>query len=149
MPGAQTERIARKFCDCTLPKEEWTHEAHLRVGLWYLLRFAPAEAMDRLRDGIRRYNEATGVANTEDSGYHETITRLYVVLIACFLEDEDPSRPIDSLAARVVEALGDQKRPLTFYSKDLLMSKEARARWVEPDVAPLPDVAGGGLGDFR
>ena len=68
-----------------MPKAEWTHEAHLRVGLWHLLRYPEGEALRRLRDGIRRYNTACGVAKTEASGYHETITRFCVRVIGRFL----------------------------------------------------------------
>jgi hypothetical protein len=55
-----TDRVAATFCGCTLLKAEWTHEAHLRVGLWHLLRYPEGEALRRLRDGIRRYNTACG-----------------------------------------------------------------------------------------
>ncbi len=43
---AQIERIAMRFADCTLPCAEWTHEAHLTVGLWYLRDHPTAEALD-------------------------------------------------------------------------------------------------------
>ena len=55
------ERLAREFCDCTLPYAEWTHAAHLRVGLWHLLHYSPSESLNRLRSGIREYNAACGV----------------------------------------------------------------------------------------
>ena len=79
-------------------KAEWTHHAHLRVGLWHLLHYPPGEALDRLRDGIRLYNLATGGANTDTSGYHESITRFYVWVIARFLATADRTRPPDALA---------------------------------------------------
>jgi hypothetical protein len=75
---AHTDCLARAFCDCTLPKAEWTRDPHLRVGLWHLVRFPRDEALNRLRDGIRWYNVACGLANTDSSGYHEDISRFYV-----------------------------------------------------------------------
>lgn len=133
-----TSSIAREFCDSTLPKEQWTHEVHLRVGLWHLLHYSSLEALVLLRERIRQYNVVCGVANTETSGYHETITQFYVRLISHFLEGQNVSRPVDQLAEALLEKWGDRKLPFIFYSKERLMSKEARQRWVEPDLAPMP-----------
>jgi hypothetical protein len=35
-----------------------------------------------MRDGIRRFNDAVGTPNTDDSGYHDTLTWFWVSLIA-------------------------------------------------------------------
>ena len=135
---ADTDRIALAMIDCTLPKAQWTHEAHLRTGLWHAMRYPDAEALALLRTRIRVYNEATGVMNTDTDGYHETITRLYVHLIGRFVRDADRSRPIDALAADLIRDLGDRELPLTYYSRERLLSKAARHAWLEPDRAELP-----------
>src|SRR4249919_698199 len=75
----------REFEACTLPKPRWTHQAHLLVGLWYLSTHAPGEALNLVRERIRAYNLAVGTANTDHSGYHETLTRLYLNGIAAHL----------------------------------------------------------------
>lgn len=137
MPGSETERLARGFHGCTLPREEFTHRAHLQVGLWNLLQFPADVALDRLREGIRRFNESVGGTNTATSGYHETITRFYVWAIGRFLDGEDRSRPIDELAEELVARIGDREFPMRYYSRDRLMSSEARLAWVEPDRTPL------------
>jgi hypothetical protein len=80
MHQSQTELIASAFCDCSLPKAQWTHEAHLRVGLWHLLAYSTDEALEMMRARITAYNVACGVGNTDSSGYHETITRFFVTL---------------------------------------------------------------------
>ena len=78
--------FAARFQACTLRTEEWTHSAHLIVGLWHVDRFGAEEALIRLRSGIRRLNESFGGANTATSGYHETITAAYVTLLSRFHE---------------------------------------------------------------
>lgn len=135
-----TERIAKAFCNCTLPKEEWSHEAHLKVGLWHLLKYSPIEAMCHLRDGIRQYNTACGVANTDTSGYHETITQFYVTIIKYFLEGQDIHQPVDRLATKLLKTYEDHNLVFTYYSKERLMSKEARCHWVEPDLLQIPEI---------
>ena len=132
-----TDRVAAAFCGYTLPKAEWTHGTHLRVGLWHLLRYPEGEALRRLREGIRRYNTACGVANTEASGYHETITRFYVRFIGRFLAAAGRGRPVDELAAELIRHCGDRGLPLRHWTRERLMCAEARLGWVEPDLRPL------------
>jgi hypothetical protein len=101
-----TEELIAAFLACTLPKWEWTHEAHLRVGLWHLLHHGADEALALLRDRIRRYNEASGVVNTDHAGYHETITRFYVWVIDRFLQSADRHRTVDQLAEDLLQRWG-------------------------------------------
>ena len=133
-----TEDLAEAFCALTLAKPDWTHEAHLRVGLWHVLHFGEDEAMERLREGIPRLNESHGVANTESGGYHESVTWFYVRTIACFVERSGREREIDELAEELVLLLEDKELPLRYWSSELLFSPAARLGWVEPDLASLP-----------
>jgi hypothetical protein len=122
----------------TLPKGQWTHQTHLRVGLWHLLSFGEARALCLMRERIRAYNEATGVANTDQSGYHETITRFYLRAIHAFAVSLEGAGSFENMAGELCERHGDRNEPLRYYSRDRLFSAEARREWVEPDVAPLP-----------
>jgi hypothetical protein len=131
----ETERIARGLIDRTLPKSEWTHHAHLRAGLWHVLQHGPATALDLLRERILAYNVSVGTLNTDTSGYHETMTRFYVVVIDRFLATEDRRADLDELANRLIAAHGDRRLPLQHYSEPRLFSIVARHSWVEPDFA--------------
>ena len=42
---SSTEELVEKFRSRTLPKQEWTHEAHLKVGIWHLLHYSPDESL--------------------------------------------------------------------------------------------------------
>jgi hypothetical protein len=136
-----TEDLARAFIARTLPKPQWTHEAHLRVGLWHVLHEAPDQALALLRERIRAYNEATGVANTEDGGYHETVTRLYFHLIRHVVESSPGGLTPDELSRAVIERIGAKDVPLRYYTAQRIFSRDARREWVEPDVQALPQVA--------
>jgi hypothetical protein len=135
--SAAVEATAAAFVARTLPKKDWTHHAHLRVGLWHLLHHSPEEALGLLRDRIRALNEGHGVANTETGGYHESITRFYVWRIASFLDASDRSRPVDELADELLALYGDKELPLRYWSREKLFSVEARSGWVEPDLRAL------------
>lgn len=132
-----TERLAEQFIAKTLPPAEWTHHAHLKVGLWHVLEHGPDEALRLLRERIRDYNEATGVVNSDESGYHETITRFWVHRIDGFLRRADRAAPIDELAASLIAESGNKRLLRAFYSQERLESVAARREWVEPDLRPL------------
>jgi hypothetical protein len=140
MNPSATDELVAAFCDRTLPGDLWTHAAHLRVGLWHLLRYPADEALALLRERIAAYNLALGVENTDTTGYHETITRYFVRRIALFVAAADRSRSIDDLAEELIALLGDQRAPSAHYSRERLMSVEARRGWVVPDLRPLDGV---------
>jgi hypothetical protein len=134
---SETERIARALIDRSLPKVEWTHHAHLRAGLWHVLEHGPVLALDLLRERITAYNESVGTANTDSSGYHETLTRFYVVVIDRFLSTVARDQELDRLAAQLLAASGDRRLPMHHYSEQRLFSPVARRSWVEPDLRPI------------
>jgi hypothetical protein len=132
------DELADQFTVRRIPKERWTHKAHLAVGLWHVDRYGRAGALPRLRHGIRTLNESHGTANTESSGYHETITRAQVALLADFLARADRAAALGERYAQLLASpLADRNILLRFYSRQLLMSNQARAVWVEPDVAAI------------
>ena len=102
LTSLELEDLAARFASCTLPKEEWTHQAHLTVGMWHVERYGADAALERLRTGIRRLNDSHGTPNTESRGYHETITRAYVMVLAEFLAACPDEMP---LAERVTRLL--------------------------------------------
>jgi hypothetical protein len=83
-------------------------------------------------------NESFGGANTATSGYHETITAAYVTLLSQF---NGPCQADEALADRVTQLLAGplaaKEILFAFYSRERLMSMEARAACVEPDLGPL------------
>lgn len=133
-----TDQLASGFIDLSLPKEDWTHFAHLRVGLWHAMRHPPAETLDLLRARISAFNQAKGGENTASAGYHETVTRFYVHVFGRFLASADVLRPSEELEHELIERYGEKELPLRYYSKERLFSSEARLGWVEPDLQALP-----------
>lgn len=117
------------FIHGRLAHGEWTHEAHL-ITCWVTLQDRePAEAIDYLRASIKAHNCGTGVANTDTSGYHETLTRYYVHAVS----QAAASAPEDLFA----DPTCDRKAPLNHWSKELLFSTQARLNWTEPDLQQL------------
>ena len=129
--------LVRRFEDCTLPREEWTHAAHLTVALWHLLQFDWPEASARVCRGIKRYNAARGIPSTPTGGYHETLTHFWLRVVDAYLcAERNEARALVHLANELA-ATHDKSLPLSHYTRDRLFSPEARAAWVEPDLKPL------------
>ena len=82
METISNDELLAAFTGRTLPKERWDHEAHIRVCHAALARFGRDEALGFLRDAIRAYNEVVGPPNTDSTGYHETLTRYFVLAVA-------------------------------------------------------------------
>ena len=134
------EELVSRFQARTLPHSEWTHRAHLSVGLWHVHRFGAAEALEQLRERIRRLNDSHGTPNSETRGYHETITRAYVTVLAEYLSGCDGTPLADCVGSLLASPVAGKEYLLRFYSKDRLMSRQARAAWVEPDLRDLRDL---------
>jgi hypothetical protein len=136
LPNGTLEDLAERFATCRIPKSEWTHHAHLAVGMWHVHTYGAADALVRLRDGIKRLNDSHGTPNNDTRGYHETITRAYVQILTQVLGSY--TGPLDECVSRVLAGpLAAHDLLLAFYSRETLMSVRARKDWVEPDIVPI------------
>ncbi len=129
MTEQEVDELTEAFENRTLDRRDWTHEAHLAVCWRAVRRFGRTGALQHLRHAIRSYNEASGGRNTATEGYHETLTRYYVDVVA-ERADRDLVDLLDDPACA-------RDAPLRLWTRDLLFSAEARAGWVPPDRASV------------
>jgi len=123
----------------TLPRPEWTHEAHLAATTYLILKHPEVDLDSELPGLIRRYNESVGGVNDDTQGYHDTITRAFLRGVRLFLEEADRSRPIHELVNELLMSpMGRRDWPLRFWSREKLFSVEARREFVPPDLASMP-----------
>ena len=122
-----------------MPASEWTHAAHLVTRLWHATSFDGPDALSRMRAGILRLNMAHGTPNTDTRGYHETITRAYLVLLARFARANADLDGAALAQALLSSPLAQRDALFNYYSKDLLRSVAARRDWVEPDLGALDE----------
>ena len=124
----------------TLPREAWTHEAHLGACLWLLSERPDIDVDAEIADIIRGFNESVGGVNDDTQGYHDSITRAYVAGVRLFLSETTATGLAERVNAMLLSDVGRRDWPLRFYSRELLFSVPARRGFVEPDLAPLPQV---------
>src|SRR5215467_15701930 len=103
----------RAFHDRTLPHAQWSHTAHLRIASLHLARYELDEAHLRMRAGIIRLNAAHGLVESPQRGYHETLTRVWLVLV----RDARRRMPAADSATLASQPELGRNAPLGFYSR--------------------------------
>ena len=134
--------LLRQFEALSLPFEQWTHRAHVKVAYLYLKRYPFDAALDRMRTGIKAYNAANRVPESPTSGYNETTTVAFMRLVAVSIsayEDAFPTRSADHFCETHPQLMTRNVLRL-FYSPGRRLHPDAKAIFVEPDLAPLPRV---------
>lgn len=133
----EIDKFLAAFEAGTLPKERWTHAAHLLTGACYVHALGETAAIDRMRLCVKRYNVAVGGQNTKTSGYHETITIAWIKLLARLLRECEPIDRSAFAALAVTRYQGDRSIWERYYDFDLVSSVEARVTWIPPTLAQL------------
>jgi hypothetical protein len=136
---AEITRIGEGLFACTLPRTEWTHAAHFAAALW-LMRYRPElNAAQTMPGLIRAYNQSVGRVNDDASGYHETITQASLRAARGVLSAYPPDMPVYRIVNALMSTnLANPNWLLEYWSRERLMSVQARRAWVEPDLKSLP-----------
>lgn len=125
------------FENCTLPYDQWTHHAHVRLAYLYATAHRPDKATSKIRTGIQAYNKATDTPESIDRGYHETITQAFMRLVSDACRRTGPHRSSDDFVAENPQLLSKYVLQ-TYYSRQRLFSAVAKREFVSPDIQPLP-----------
>jgi len=133
---AAIRRVGEGLLARTLPKAEWTHEAHLAACLWLLTERLDIDVERDLPAIISGYNEAVGGVNDATQGYHHTITLTYIGATRRFLGSvRDDLLLVEKVNALLAAPEGRRDWALTLYSRDRLFSVQARLGYLPPDLA--------------
>ena len=137
--SAAVRHLGERLISSCLPRGEWTHEAHVAACYWLAAERPDICLSHDLPDIIRRHNDSVGTPNTDNSGFHATITHCYAMGVAAFHRRCDPALAlVERVNALLTEPEGARDWPLRFYSRERLFSVEARRAVILPDLAPLP-----------
>jgi len=105
----------------------------LRLAYVYLVEYGVSEAHERMRQALKAFLAHHGVPSEK---YHETLTRSWVLAVSHFMS-RAASSSFGEFAANS-QALLNSKAMLTHYTAERLFSQQARASYVEPDLAAIP-----------
>ena len=136
------EELLPSFEGLTLPFADWTHRAHVKVAHTYLSRHSFDEALDRMRAGIKAYNAQHGVPEGPTSGYNETTTHAFMHLVLATMRAYAQTHPCpnaDAFCDTHPQRMTKHALRL-FYSPQRRMHPLAKTQFIEPDLAPLPQI---------
>ncbi len=123
----------QKFENCSLSKEDFSHEAHIRMAWLYIKHLPFDQALSKIRQGINRFNQAQG----NITGYHETVT----VSFARLIYNAFRSKPLLTWEEFRGEypSLFDRDQPILhqYYRKETLALPHACREFVAPDLQDL------------
>lgn len=130
----EVEELARRVETCAIDPDQFRHGHHLAVALLYALRHTESEALALMRASLLRLLDHHGLGAQV---YHETITAFWVRRVSAFADASGRARPLHQLANELAALCGNSRLVFDYYSKELIDSPEARARWTEPDLKPF------------
>ena len=129
--------LLAQFEDTTLPMELWDHRQHVKVAYLYLLRHPFEEAVNCMRRSLQAYNTAQNVPDALTRGYHDTLTQAWMQLVHVTLQVYGRCDTADVFVDANAQLLS-KRALLFFYTRDRLLSVEAKRDFLPPDLAPLP-----------
>jgi hypothetical protein len=89
-----------------------------------------------MKAGILHHNTSVGTPNSEDNGYHETLTRFWSTEIGWFVRAGHFTSRLEAVRASVAAFGGDRDRFRRFYGFDVVRDRRARREWIAPDRNP-------------
>lgn len=125
--------FSTRFGDGSLEPSYFTHEAHLRLAWIYVQKLGVVEACERVCKEIARFDGLHG----DGTKFHKTLTVAAVKAVWHFIQKSGSDNFRDFI--REFPQLKFDFKSLidSHYGFDLLASKEAKRRYISPDVLPF------------
>ena len=122
-----------------LPKAAWTHAAHVAMAAYFAFDHAFEATFAIMKAGILHHNTSVGTPNSEDNGYHETLTRFWATEIGWFVRSGHFTSRLEAVRASVAAFGQDRDRFRRFYNFDVVRDRRARREWIAPDRNPASE----------
>lgn len=139
-PFLESESELQRFIETwkagKLPKAAWTHAAHVGTAAYFAFDHALEATFAIMKAGILHHNTSVGTPNTEDNGYHETLTRFWAAEIGEFVRCGHFASRLEAVRAAVAQYGANRDRYKLFYSFDVVRDRRARREWIAPDRNP-------------
>ena len=120
-----------------ISNDDWTHTLHIRIASIYLKKHDFDIALEKVKSGIKKLNAENKVPDSQFRGFHETLTIGWLRLVQKKLDLSDAPTSLHLLVEH--PELLNSRLLNDYYSHDRLMSLEAKACFIEPDLKPLTE----------
>ena len=121
----------------TIPRPGWDHRSHIRVAWIYLSAHGFEEALGKVREGIQKLNAVHRTPESLERGYHETVTRAWLTLVDATMRHHGAGASSSEFCDRHPHLLAPTLLRL-FYTRERIVSEEAKRGFVPPDLASFP-----------
>lgn len=129
--------VVESFERGTISRDDWGHAEHLIVASFYLSENDFDAAYKKMRDGIFNLLKAFKVDLKKEMPYHETLTTFWMRTVEDFRKTKIGYSEFE-ICSEMTKSF-DKDFPLNFYTRGLLFSDEARAKFIEPDLQKQPE----------
>jgi flavin reductase (DIM6/NTAB) family NADH-FMN oxidoreductase RutF len=133
---AALEKFVHRWEAGRLTKAEWTHGAHVGTAAYHAFELDAEALFRRMKTRIIYHNECVGTANTEDNGYHETLTRFWAETVGEFVRSGRFSTRFEAVKHSTQRFGEDRDRHRLYYGFDVVKDRRARREWIKPDREP-------------
>jgi hypothetical protein len=124
------DELLAQFENCTLPKESFYHQDHVRVAFLYLSKYPALEALARFSSALKRFASALG----KPTLYNETITWAYILIIRDRMARSGRPQTWVKFAAENPDLLNWKDNILrNYYREETLTSELAKTTFLFPD----------------
>jgi hypothetical protein len=111
--------------------DEFRHRQHIHLAFITTRRYGTAQAVDKVSSWIRHLTAQA------PQKFNATVTRAWIEIVAHHVAADPSVTDFQAFAERHPELL-DKRLLARHYTSAALASPQARAGWVEPDLAPFP-----------
>lgn len=129
---AADEAFVAAFHAHQLSNEGFHHRDHLRLAWVQIRRLGLEQAAEVVTNGIRRFASHHGSAER----YNDTMTRFWLRVVGIGIK-RHPELTFDELLAAEPHLL-DKNLPFKHWSRERMNRDDAKQRWIEPDLRPMP-----------
>lgn len=131
------DELLDAFENCRIDADAWTHALHVRVAYLYLRRYPFADAVDKMRAGLRAFLAARQIEDGPMTGYNETITVAWMHIIHATICEHGVSETSEQFLAEQPQ-LGSRLLLRLFYSRAIWRLRDCKSTFVAPDLTALP-----------
>lgn len=124
--------VAQRFNAQSIPHAQWTHELHLAVGCWHIHSYPFYDALCRMRAGIILLNVAHGTPNSQDKGYHETLTWFWLTVLDLWITNHPGLTLTEQYQSFLQSPAASKHLPKVFYTEHELKDPATRAITLRP-----------------
>ena len=129
---ADDDAFISAFQSGEIANQSFHHRDHLRLAWILIQRLDVVRAADEVARLIRHF----AIRHGGGERYNETMTRFWVRVLGIAV-DRHPHLGFDALIDAEPHLL-DKGLPLRHWTREALTASDAKARWVDPDLVPIP-----------